>query len=132
MKTNTLYMTLLAFAGSTFAGYLSYVKLATGSCALGQTCPFVLGYPACLYGFALFVTMLVLSLLGWTGSLRLRTAIRGVRVVSIVGLLFSVWLIVGEASTGTLIGGSLGVSSCVYGFVMYAALLQISHRSLKS
>ncbi|MBD3251401.1 hypothetical protein GF380_03025 [Candidatus Uhrbacteria bacterium] len=47
---------MLGFAGTLFAGYLSYTELV-GSCTAG--CPVVatgtiLGYPACVYGFVMF------------------------------------------------------------------------------
>ena len=45
---NYLRITLgLASGGTAFSGYLSAVRLLTGSCAFNESCPFFLGYPAC-------------------------------------------------------------------------------------
>lgn len=36
----------LTLAGTLFSGFLSGVKLFTDNCALGETCPLFMGYPA--------------------------------------------------------------------------------------
>jgi uncharacterized membrane protein len=63
-KTYLKWTLLLTVAGTAFSGYLSLTKLLTGTCALNEACPYFLGYPACIYGFGMFSTMLVITIIG--------------------------------------------------------------------
>ena len=54
---------VIAFVGLLFSGYLSYSELFVGKCLLGS-CPFVASIPACVYGFFMYLIVLIVSLLG--------------------------------------------------------------------
>jgi hypothetical protein len=51
-----------------FSGYLSYFELFAGSCPLGGECSYVLGAPACVYGFFMYLIVFVISILGLSGK----------------------------------------------------------------
>lgn len=57
----------LSLLGVLFSGYLSYSELFLKVCALGS-CPIVSGLPACVYGFVMFVVILVISAVGIRGK----------------------------------------------------------------
>jgi hypothetical protein len=78
-----------SFAGFLFSGYLTAVKLFSGACAFNETCPIVLGYPACWYGFALYVTLLTLSVLLAIRRIAFGKGIVAVATVSFIGVLFA-------------------------------------------
>lgn len=65
MKTKTALKTILGIsvAGMLFSGYLSYSELFKGSCAIGG-CSYVLGAPACVYGFFMYLIVFVIALMG--------------------------------------------------------------------
>jgi uncharacterized membrane protein len=110
-----------------FAGYLSGIKLFTGSCALTEPCPYILGYPACVYGFVMFVMMFFVSLRGRLTKKKTRCR-RIVGGISLVGVLFSGYLVVDELPY--LFSGdtvySLGLPSCAYGLVFYVLITLLS------
>ncbi len=58
----------IAIAGMLFSGYLSYGELIAKSCyatALGMgACTTVFQIPACIYGFVMYVLVLIVSILG--------------------------------------------------------------------
>src|SRR5688572_16668997 len=135
--TNRAYFSwsiALSLGGTLFAGYLSAVKLVTKTCAFGEQCPYFLGYPSCWYGFAMFLALLVLSLLGRYGKLGERQAMKGILGVAILGSVFAGSFVVDEA-IGWLAAGSVsfygfGLPTCVYGLVFYLASLILSARFL--
>ena len=47
----------LSIAGLLFSGYLSSYRFFSDTCAFNEPCPYFLGYPACYYGFAMFLIM---------------------------------------------------------------------------
>jgi uncharacterized membrane protein len=53
----------ISLAGILFSGYLSYSELFLGVCVLGEGCSFVLGLPSCVYGFAMYLIIFIISLL---------------------------------------------------------------------
>ena len=53
----------ISIAGLLFSGYLSYTELFQKTCPLGG-CSFVLGLPACVYGFVMYLALFVISLIG--------------------------------------------------------------------
>lgn len=57
----------ISILGLLFSGYLSYSELFGGKCALGG-CSFVLGVPACVYGFIMYLIIFSISLLGLKGK----------------------------------------------------------------
>src|SRR5579863_5081590 len=79
----------LALGGTVFSGYLSAVRLLTGSCAFNESCPFFLGYPACWYGFAMFASMLGLSLAALSGHVKAEPAAKAIGGISSLGTIFA-------------------------------------------
>ena len=115
---------VLTFLGVCFAGYLTLTKLITNTCALNETCPYFLGYPACWYGLGLFSIMFVTALLTYLNKTSLSKARLIIGVVSLIGILFAGNFIVPEMKP--LFAGSakyaLGLPSCAYGFIFYVII----------
>ena len=129
--TRALIFSLL---GLLFSGYLSGVKLFSGACAFDEPCPYFLGYPACWYGFALFLALFVLSVLGRAGRLKTDAAAQGILGVSIAGTLFAGSFVIQELygwfAAGHVSFYGFGLPTCVYGLVFYLILLGLSARFL--
>lgn len=49
--------------GLLFSGYLSYSELVKTICVTGD-CSYVLGLPACVYGFIMYLIVFVVAFLG--------------------------------------------------------------------
>lgn len=54
----------LSIAGMLFSGYLSYTEIYQQTCALNLTCSNVVGVPACVYGFVMYLVVFTISILG--------------------------------------------------------------------
>lgn len=58
----------IALAGLAFSGYLSYTELFAGFCGAAKLgvglCTNVGGIPACVYGFVMYLIILIISILG--------------------------------------------------------------------
>jgi hypothetical protein len=119
----------LALGGTAFSGYLSAVRLLTGSCAFNESCPFFLGYPACWYGFAMFASMFTTGLFAYYGNLRGESAARIIGAISLLGTVFAghfVWIEISSWLASGNSGYSLVLPTCVYGLVFYMAILFLS------
>jgi uncharacterized membrane protein len=57
----------ISLAGLFFSGYLSYSEIFNKICALG-TCSSVSGIPACVYGFFMYLILLIVSVIGLNSS----------------------------------------------------------------
>lgn len=121
---------LLSFAGTLFAGYLTASKIFAGQCAFNETCYYLFGYPTCLYGFVMFLTIFVSSISALTGKVSELRAAKLNSAVSGFGILFSgyyvvrdilIWLGPGEAPSYSLI-----LPTCAYGLVFYIAVFAVS------
>lgn len=115
----------LVIAGLLFSGYLSAVKLFGDTCAFNESCPYFLGYPACYFGFAMYLTMFVFLLLMQREKLSMRSGMKGMLVVSALGIVFAGYYSAGELSL--LLGGNptaylLGLPTCAYGLIFYMAI----------
>lgn len=130
MKKQAYWLLGLSVAGLLFSGYLSLVKLFTNTCALGESCPYFLGYPACWYGFAMYLILTIASIVAVSFQTKVRTATGIMMVVSFVGILFAGSFVVEEAAgwlnTGVWINYSLGLPSCAYGLIFYILIAVIS------
>jgi len=125
-KTYLKVVLILALAGTLFAGYLTLNKLITGTCAFNESCPYFLGYPACWYGLALFLAILITSAMGLYGKLAIRKAAKVIIAVSSVGIIFAgsfVWQEISRWFTAGSTSYGLVLPTCVYGLVFYIALL---------
>lgn len=62
-------ISVISFGGVLFSGFLSYRELFMGNCDLGfvrcgvNTGP-IFGLPSCVYGFAMYLIVFVVSLIG--------------------------------------------------------------------
>jgi len=117
---------IFSVAGLLFAGYLSGVKLFTSSCAFNETCPYFLGYPACFFGFAMYLALAILSIVAWRNFPNIRGSLNGILGVSILGILFAGYFTLGELpklfSEG-LGAYFFGLPTCALGLIFYIAIL---------
>ena len=120
----------LTLAGLLFSCYLSAVKLFTNTCAFGETCPMVLGYPACWYGFGMYLVMLIVTVLGLVSTIPAATVTKTDAVVSFLGILFAGTLVIQEFVDDSLTG-ALGLSTCAYGLVFYLLIFVVSLNALR-
>jgi len=122
----------LTFAGFLFAGYLSMTKLLSETCAFNESCPYFLGYPACYFGFAMFSIMFVASILALLESVSQKVLLKTNLVVSTLGILFAGYFGLQEilvwVKEGQIILYTLGLPTCVYGFIFYVIIFFISLR----
>lgn len=115
---------ILSIAGLIFAGYLSSVKFFSGSCALGEGCPYFLGYPACYFGFTMYLLLTIFALIlvfGKDSSI----AIRPIKLVSFLGILFAGSFTLGELPLLFDKGFdafALGLPTCALGLIFYVAI----------
>lgn len=119
----------LTAAGSLFSGYLSAVRLLTGSCAFNESCPFFLGYPACWYGFAMFVSMLGLSAAALGGHVKAEPTAKAIGGISFLGTIFAghfVWAEISSWLAARSVHYQLALPTCVYGLTFYVAILILS------
>jgi hypothetical protein len=66
MAKNKALKTILAISiiGMLFSGYLSYGEVFQSACPLNGGCASVLGAPACVYGFFMYLIVFCVSLAG--------------------------------------------------------------------
>lgn len=129
------FITSFSVAGFLFSGYLTAVKLFSGACAFNETCPLVIGIPACWYGFALYVILLLLSILAIRRSIEFTKAVTAVAAVSLVGILFAGTLTMTELPAFLKKGFeayAFGVPTCFMGLIFFmmifvTAVLAWSH-----
>jgi uncharacterized membrane protein len=125
---------ILSAGGTAFSGYLSAVKFFSKTCAFNEGCPYFLGYPACYFGFALFVTLLVIAGVANMQALTSRAAKQATMAVSAAGVIFSGSFVIQEIGlwmAGTAPRYTLLLPTCAYGLVFYAAMLVIAALSYK-
>lgn len=121
MVQKTLLLVLLfSVVGALFSGYLTFSILFGDGCPLQEPCPLFLGWPACAFGFDLFI----LSLLAGVVLLfkRREKVIWFLIVVTLAGVLFSGYFSVLELVSPSCIGEcvyELGLPSCVWGFFVF-------------
>lgn len=122
----------LSLGGTLFAGYLSGVKLITGTCAFNETCPYFLGYPSCWYGFAMFLAMTLVAAAALLKKLDAAKAARAIAGISFAGILFAGYFVVGEIvqwlSVPAATRYGLVLPTCVYGLVFYVIIFALSVR----
>lgn len=54
----------LSIAGMLFSGYLSYFELFQPVCGIGGACSADPGFPACVYGFVMYLIVFIVSIIG--------------------------------------------------------------------
>ena len=117
----TVALFVLILAGLLFSGYLSAVKLFSGTCAFGESCPYFLGYPACWYGFSMYLFMFIVTGIGLTRKLPLVALCKADAAVSLLGIIFAGSFVIQEIAAAQ-VTGTLGLSTCVYGLIFYIAI----------
>jgi hypothetical protein len=118
-KTSIVLLALIVF-GMGFSGYLTASVLLSSTCPLNGGCTLVLGYPSCMYGFAMYTIMLMILLLTWPGKIAFSTGRKLILVVSVIGMLFAGSLLIEEYA------GNKPITICAVGFVMYVLILLVS------
>lgn len=121
----TLLLTL-SLAGLAFAGYMSCIRLLTHTCALGEKCPTCFGYPACYFGFGMYLLMVLALFAALRDMLDMPTAVLAVRYIASAGILFSGYFTLGEIGTlftRGLHAFVLGLPTCAWGLLFYIAIL---------
>jgi hypothetical protein len=118
-KTSIVLLALIVF-GMGFSGYLTASVLLSSTCPLNGGCTLVLGYPSCMYGFAMYTIMLMILLLTWPGKIAFSTGRKLILVVSVIGMLFAGSLLIEEYT------GNKPITICAVGFVMYVLILLVS------
>lgn len=124
-KSFIVSLFVLAIAGLLFSGYLSAVKLFSGSCAFNEACPYFLGLPACLYGFAMYLIMFIVTCAALAQKEKIKKAILTDVIVSFLGILFAGRFVILEFLQSR-VTGVLGLSTCVYGLVFYVAIFIVA------
>ena len=124
-KRKILYTaTFLSIAGILFAGYLTINKLIRGVCSFGESCPYLWGYPACVYGLILFF-MLFLTTLTLLLKSSDKLAKCSFTYISILGVLYSGYFAYTELFNpvcGNNCVYQMGLPTCVYGFIVFLAV----------
>ena len=112
----------LAFAGACFSGYLSAIKFFTSGCALAVPCPLFLGYPACYFGFVMFVALTLAALPAIFGKPHWKWVIG----IAAVGTAFAAYFTALETSPLLALFSHfaiLAIPSCIVGLAVYLAVL---------
>lgn len=128
-------MFFLGLGGLLFSGYLSAIKLFTSTCAFNEPCPYFLGYPACWYGFFMFLVIFSSATLSLFEKISKNNIPKIIATVSFLGILFAGYFTIPEI--GRLISGvqdiyTLGIPTCAYGLVFYIIIFILSVRHLKT
>jgi hypothetical protein len=131
MKTSIYIKTMLflGFAGLLFSGYLSAVKLSSSICAFNEPCPYFLGYPACYFGFGMFLIIFFSALLGRIKIISEKVMSAIITVISFLGILFAGYFTIPEIQKFILKMSTLytlGLPTCAYGLIFYIVIFVIS------
>jgi hypothetical protein len=123
----------LALAGVLFAGYLTYEKMFSGTCALSEGCSYFMGLPTCMFGFGLFSAIFIISIIALYSKKHFR---RTIGIVSFCGILFSGYFSMYEIFFAPLnmfngAAYTLGLPSCFYGFLMFIVVFAVAMKRPK-
>jgi len=135
MKYNMNYkhwLVILTLVGTLFSGYLTITKLIGGYCPIQEGCPVLWGYPVCVYGFILFLTLFLSSAVFYHKEDLFNNLV--IAKVSFIGVLFSLYYGLVELFFTPRIGPayfSLGLPTCIYGLFMFSAIFIIIMRHKK-
>lgn len=122
MERSRLTILVLSIAGLLFSGYLTFTKLFSQTCSLSEGCQYLWGYPTCMYGFIFFSLLFIIGILAMVMK---RQKCFMLSIVSGLAVLFSGYFVIIDIIqwTGHY---SLGLPSCVYGFVMFVLIFILS------
>ena len=122
LKNYKIFFLILSIAGVLFSGYMSFIKFFSHTCAFGETCPFFLGLPACYFGFAIFLSLLIFSLILFLGKWDLQFVINSLFISSLLGVLFAGRFAIEELPELFQNGFKaylLGLPTCVMGWMFF-------------
>ncbi len=130
-KTILISIFILSIMGVLFAVYLTFTKMILGVCPLTEPCSYFFGQPSCLYGFVLYLILLIISgILVFGKPAKELSLIKTLFWISLIGIIFAITSTIKEAFLTPCPGGkcvySLGLPTCVYGLVMYIIILFLS------
>lgn len=114
----------LSIAGILFAGYMTLQKFISGTCSFGEACPFLWGYPVCLYGLIIFF-MLFLATLKLLLDSNDKLAKHIFKYISILGIIYSGYYAYQDIFHPLCRDNcvyQLGLPTCVYGFIVFLAV----------
>jgi heme/copper-type cytochrome/quinol oxidase subunit 3 len=120
----------LTTLGVLFSGYLSGVRFFSNQCAFNETCPQFLGFPACYTGFLLFASLFGVTAAARGAHSQARWPEQANLAISLFGVLFAGRLAVSEWANPGISHYRLGLPTCAYGFVFFAALHLLSGYAL--
>lgn len=129
MEGRIRLLSVLALAGIAFSGYLSSVRFFSETCAFSEPCPYFLGYPACYFGFSLFVLIGIAILMGVLGAMTRNGMLGSILALSGTGVLFAGYFTVPEVAsilTEGLPGYTLGLPTCSYGLLVFLGVFGIA------
>ena len=130
-KTITLF--ILGLAGIMFSGYLSGVKFFTTTCAFNESCPYFWGYPACYYGFIMFLVITIFSTLILLSKIERKKGLLSLMGVSFIGILFAGYFTLQELPLlleEGLKAYFFGLPTCALGLIFYIIIFIFSTFSL--
>ncbi len=122
-------MFFLGLAGVLFSGYLSATKFFTSTCAFNEPCPYFLGYPACYFGFGMFLIIFIFATLGLLKTISEKVMLIITTVVSGMGILFAGYFTIPEIQkliSGADTNYSLGLPTCSYGLIFFIIIFIFS------
>ena len=120
---------VLGVIGMLFAGYISMVTFLSNACAFDKPCPYFLGYPACYFGFVMYLVLFLLSLGLVSKKLSEKTALLGILGVSFLGILFAGNYTIAELPL--LLEKGFGayvlvLPTCALGLIFYILIFSLS------
>ena len=125
---------LLTASGVLFAGYLSAVKLFSRTCPFNESCQYFLGYPACWFGLAMFLSMFVISLIGLFSANPRKIFPQSILAIAGAGIIFAGRFVISEIifwQAGGHQEYQLIFPTCAYGLIFYILIFFLSWRQLK-
>lgn len=134
MKDRRLVLlAVLIASGLAFSGYLSGTKFFTATCAFNEGCPYFLDYPACYFGFGMFIIMAILTIQYKFGGIMRNMLLGMLLAISGLGMLFAGYFTMDEIPaifTEGVGAFMLGLPTCAYGLIVYIAIATISALTL--
>ena len=135
MKKHIKIIFIFSLIGILFSGYLSFFELFSNTCPLKEGCPYFLGYPACYYGFVLFLILFITSLMLLFKNIN-NKSMKIIFYISLLGIIFSAYTSIKEIIYPSCLNGvcnySLLMPTCVYGLIMYIIIFVSSILALKN
>jgi hypothetical protein len=136
MKKHIKVIFIFSLIGILFSGYLTFSKLFSDTCPLKEGCSYFLGYPACFYGFVLFLILFIISLTLMLNNIDHNNLVKIIFYVSLLGIIFSTYTSLKEIINPPCLNGvcsySLLIPTCVYGLMMYIIIFVTSILALKN